>query len=93
MGIIAANSEYVMAAKALVTPARRMEMTIAETGAYMTRVAADRRADRGKDAGADNGPDAEGGELDRAERAPQTTTGRIRQRCTGRRFSAQTAGS
>src|SRR5712671_1784281 len=30
MGIIAANSEYVIAAKALVTPARRIDSTIAD---------------------------------------------------------------
>jgi len=30
IGIIAANSEYVMAAKALVTPARMIEMTMAD---------------------------------------------------------------
>jgi hypothetical protein len=40
----------------------------------VTRVAADRRPDRCKDARADDGPDAEGGELHRAERAPQPAT-------------------
>src|SRR5881409_3272788 len=72
MGIIAANSEYVIAAKALVTPARRIETTIAgpaPTWPESPEIAVPMAAKIPPDDRAD----AERGELEGTERALEPT--------------------